>query len=596
MTVPRTSTNAIEIEIHLSMPQPWTHYFEVRMTISGLSGDGADLVMPVWTPGSYLVREYSRNLHGFSAADEAGRNLHWEKICKNHWRVDIRQASTVVVQYRIYAFEPSVRASFLDDSHGYLNGAGVYLYVEGYQNVPHRLLIEPYPLWERISTGLDPLPDAQHGFIAPDFDTLVDCPIEIGNQQIVEFQARGVPHFISIHGEGNHDAARLATDFRKIIETVAEMMGDIPYRHYTFLLQLVTEGRTGIEHANSMSIRTDRWTFRPEEIYRQFLELAAHEYFHVWNAKRIRPVELGPFDYTKENYTRLLWVSEGFTDYYAAQIMRRAGLVSADDYLKSVSKSIHDLTETPGRLVESVAEASFDAWIKFYRQDANSPNVTISYYLKGSLIALVLDLELRNRTCVRSLDDVMRLLHAEYFQGLNRGFTHEEFRDACEQVAGGPLQEIFEDYCCGTCEIDFARYLNHAGLRFHEPAGRGEVRPRSYLGISARTLEGRVRVVGVTSGSPAFHYGLNLDDEIIAVNGFRVNQETLAARMDDTPPGSEVEFLISRDGRLRSLRVALGETKEVGRNIEKVAIPTLRQKQIYESWLRTEWETPKTEG
>jgi predicted metalloprotease with PDZ domain len=368
-------------------------------------------------------------------------------------------------------------------------------------------------------------------------------------------------------------------------------MPALDFLHYLFIFHFACEPSLGdgMEHLNSTQIIIQS---NLRQGYREALETAAHEFFHVWNVKRIRPFELGPFDYTKENYTSLLWVSEGFTDYYSGQIMRRAGLITEEEYLTGVSKAIQDLQETPGRLVESAAEASFDAWIKFYRQDANSPNVAISYYLKGNLIGLVLDLEIRNRTGERSLDDVMRLLYVEYFQKQHRGFTDGEFQRACEQVAGDALQEIFENYCYGTREINFPLYLAYAGLKFAYPSGNEKGAPRSYLGISAKTADGGVRVVGVTAGSPADQQGLNLNDELIAVNGFRVNQELLTARLEETPPGTELDFLISRDGRLRSIHVALGEKQAADHRIEQVADPTPRQKQIYESWLRASWKKP----
>jgi predicted metalloprotease with PDZ domain len=559
------------------------------MTAHGLCGDEVDLVMPVWAPGSYLVREFSRNIEGFSAADESGGPLKWSKISKNRWRVRSKSASTIQVTYRVYAFERSVRSSFLDRSHATINGSSLFMYVENHLKCVHRLRIEPFADWTRISTALSPAGSEPGVYLAPDYDTLIDSPLEIGTQQELEFTVRDIPHRVSIYGVGNCDAAVLRADLQKIVEAAVELMGDIPYPNFTFLINLASEGNGGLEHANSMLLQVNRWAFRPEDRYKHFLELAAHEYFHVWNVKRIRPSALGPFDYGQENYTRLLWVAEGFTDYYAGQILRRAGLLTADEYLDALSKSIKELQETPGRLQESLADASFDAWIRFYRKDENFPNRSVSYYLKGSLVGLVLDLEIRNRREGKSLDDVMRLLYAKYHRRRGRGFTEEGFRAACEEIAGGSLSRIFEDYCYGTADLDFPLYLDYAGLRFKDRAKDDHAAVKGYLGISAKTLDGKVHVVGVTRGAPAFEQGLNVNDEIVAINGFRVDQELLTARIGEAAPGVKLEVLVSRDGRMLSLPITLGSREALEYRIERAAEPTPKQRRVCESWLRAQW-------
>ena len=578
------------VEYLVRMPQPWTHYFEVAMSITGIARDVLDLAMPVWTPGSYLVREFARNVQEFSADDGSGNTLEWSKISKNTWRIRSRRAPRLNVNYRVYAFERSVRTSFLDDTHGTINGASLFLFVAGFLDTPHRLTVEPAPCWTQVTGGLDRAPGEKDTFVAPDYDTLIDCPFEIGTHQVLEFLVAAVPHRVAIYGLGNHDPDRICTNLQKIVTRALEIFGPIPYSHYTFIIHLTSEGGGGLEHANSTLLQVSRWTFKPEENYIQFLELAAHEYFHVWNIKRIRPKELGPLDFNGENYTRQLWVSEGFTDYYEGQILRRAGFLTVGQYLEGVTKTIRDLQEVPGRLVESIAEASFDAWIKFYRQDPNFPNKSVSYYLKGGLIALLLDLEIRKRAEGRSLDDVLRHLYARYWQNLRRGFSEAELRAACEKFAGGSLEEFFADYCYGTRELDFARYLEYAGLRFIRPAAAGEKPQKAYLGISAKTVDGRIVIVGVTRGSPAYEQGLSLNDEIVALNGFRLNQELLTARLSEMAPGTKIELLLARDGQLLVLPIVLGEQEAREYGIEKVGDPTPEQKRVYEEWLRAKWD------
>jgi predicted metalloprotease with PDZ domain len=315
----------------------------------------------------------------------------------------------------------------------------------------------------------------------------------------------------------------------------------------------------------------------------------AHEYFHVWNIKRIRPKGLGPFDYTRENYTRMLWFSEGFTNYYGDHLVLRSGLTSADQYLEALSKTISGYRQTPGRLIESAAEASFDAWIKFYRRDEHSPNSSISYYVKGELIGLVMDLEIRRRTAtVRSLDDVMRLLYARFYQQCRRGFEEGEFRAACEEVAGGSLAEIFDDCAYGTREIDFARYLLGAGLTLEEP-GHEDGAPKGDLGISTKASEGKILVTSVPSATPGYNHGINVGDEIIALDGYRVDQQSLNARIEEKKPGAVLEITIARSGKLRVLRVVLGQ-KRAAYKITRIPSAAAEQKALYQSWLGTPWQ------
>lgn len=580
-----------EIEIQVGMAQPWTHYFNVTISVCGAVRDELDFAMPVWTPGSYLVREYARNLEGFSAADGSGNSLAWTKVNKNTWRVRSKGAPKVIVRYRVYAFGPSVRNSFLDDSHGFISGASVFMYLDKCLFNPYRVKIDPDPRWQRISTGLDPVAGAPNTFLAPDYDTLVDCPIEIGNQKVLEFTVGGVPHGIAIYGEGNYEPDKLRADMQKIVEAAAGIIGEIPYKRYTFLVQLLAEGGGGLEHANSAALIVSRWTFKPEENYRRFLSLVSHEFFHLWNVKRIHPQELGPFDYSRENYTHMLWVSEGFTDYYGDLILRHAGLAAPDQYLDHLSKTIQDFQETPGRLVETPAEASFDAWIKFYRQDPHSPNASVSYYTKGALIGLVLDLEIRRRTgSSRSLDDLMRLLYSRFYKNLKRGFTEEEFRKACEEVAGGLLNEIFDGYAYGTKELDFAGYLGYAGLKFAEPKKDENEAPKGYLGANVKHVDGKIVISAIPTGTPAHAAGLNVDDEIIGLEGYRVSLDTLQARVEEKPPGTKVDILLSRAGKLLTISVTLGQKKTAEYKIVKMTNAAPDQEKIFESWLHTPWK------
>ncbi|HET7322194.1 MAG TPA: hypothetical protein VFI96_06840, partial [Longimicrobiaceae bacterium] len=351
----------------LSMPEPHSHLFQVEIR---LDADGpVELAMPSWTPGSYLMREFARHVQNFSAECD-GAPVAWQKVSKSVWRVEAPTGRELTVRYRVYANETSVRTSHLDSTHGYVNGASVFLFVRGREQEPIELEIDAPEDW-RATTSLPARGDFH--FTARNYDELVDSPVEIGTHTLLEWEQEGVPHRYAIWGRGNYDADRLVADTRRIIAAESEMFGGLPYDQYTFILHLLPEGRGGLEHAASSSLQASRWTFEGEQ-YEDFLALVAHEFFHVWNAKRIRPEVLGPFDYTAENYTRNLWVVEGLTTYYTDLMIRRAGIISEERYLKRLADSIGRMQMLPGRRHQTLEESSFDTWIRFYRPDEHTPN------------------------------------------------------------------------------------------------------------------------------------------------------------------------------------------------------------------------------
>ena len=388
----------------LSMPEPATHLLHVRVEVEGAPGPATYFVMPAWTPGSYKIRDYAKNVQDFSAGPHA-----WRKIDKSRWRVEA--GGTVAVEYDVWAFELSVQSSHLDADHAFVNGASVFCSADGLKDAPVSLEIRAPRGW-RVATGLDP---AGKGYAAPGYDVLVDSPIEIGTFEQRTFRVKGVPHHLVLHGPGNHDPKRLVEDLKKIVETEVRILRHIPYRRYVFFLHNSTERGGGLEHLNSTALQYPPYSYRPREKYENFLELAAHEFFHLWNVKRIRPEQLGPFDYEKEVYTGLLWVMEGITSYYDTLVVCRAKLFSAERYFKKTAERIQKYEDKPGRKRQSLSSSSFDTWIKLYQPNENAPNCQMSYYEKGELVGMCLDLEIRHRTRGRrSLDDVLRLLYAEW--------------------------------------------------------------------------------------------------------------------------------------------------------------------------------------
>ncbi len=603
-----TATATPDISYTVSMPRPFTHLLEVEMrlrwnaTSNGVVPASVDLVMPVWTPGSYLIREFERNVQDFEASDGrddggGGRALAWRKTNKNTWRVETAGANVLVARYKVYANELSVRTNELNDGHAFWNNAATLMYPDGHLSTPSTLRVVPFKDW-KIATGLPAVNNQPDTFRAENFDVLYDSPFLVSDFRVLPFEVRGVPHRIVIDGEGNYDAERLRRDVQKIVETETATMREIAYHDYTFLLILAATGGGGLEHLNSTALVYKRFGFRPDADYRSFLTLAAHEYFHNYNVKRIRPDALGPFDYTRENYTRLLWVAEGITSYYENIFVRRAGLMSEKEYLDTLAKSIQKLQETPGRAEVSVEESSFDAWIKYYRPDENSVNSSVSYYEKGAILGALLDLEIRRRSGgARSLDDVMRSLFTEFFKR-KLNYTPEDFQRAAEAAAGASLEDFFRRFVRGREELDYNAALAFVGLQLDtqsDAAGKTPVE-KAFLGatyakdgeqvVGKTVATGALVVKTIPQGTPAYEQGLNAGDQIIAVDGVRATLlEFLNARLEDKRPGDTVALTIFRGDGLRTLQLKLGGRASVAYRIVPVKQTNAEQMKNYQDWL-----------
>ena len=598
---------APEISFTVSMSQPHTHLFEVAVTVRhnpSFSAQHETLVMPVWTPGSYLIREFERHVQDFAATDAAGKPLAAEKINKNSWRVLLGGAHEWRATYRVYANELSVRTSELNSDHAFWNNSNLLMYLDGYLKSSSKLKVTPPPGW-KIATGLPPVPGEANTFRAENFDVLYDSPVEVSDFKVLSFAVKGVPHRIVVDGAGNYDPEMMTRDVQKIVVAEVELMGgEIPYHDYTFILHLRSNAGGGLEHLNSTALGYPRFGFRiktgagstsaapfagqSDRYYDGFLGLVAHEFFHLWNVKRIRPDALGPFDYTQENYTKLLWAAEGITDYYSDIALRRAGLISEQDYLAAAARAIQSLQETPGRLVQSAEESSFDSWIKYYRQDENSVNAQISYYEKGALLGLLLDLEIRRRSQgAKSLDDVMRFLYSEFYKK-GRNYTPQDFQKTCELLAGANLEQFFSRYVRGREELDYDAALIVAGLRL-DTAGapdptEGPPQKASFGADVAQQGE-RLMIARVYAGSPAYDQGLNAGDQIVAVDNMRATREFLLARLAEKKPGDTVRLMVFRFDDLRAFDIKLGARNAAKYRIVPVEQPTDAQKRNYQAWL-----------
>jgi predicted metalloprotease with PDZ domain len=565
------------------MSKPSTHLLEVEMRVKASSfADRTELKMPVWTPGSYLIREYARHVQDFAAKDVAGRDLSWRKISKNTWELDTKGAREIVVSYRVYSNELTVRTNELNDEHAFWNNAALLMFPKGQLAAPSTVTVVPHGNW-KVATGLRPVSGRANTFRAENYDILYDSPFEVSDFTELSFDVLGKPHRFIVTGEGNYDLNAIARDTTKIAEEGVKIFGELPMDDYLFILNL--RGGGGLEHLNSTALQWNRFGFKPRARYIAFLNLVAHEYFHLWNVKRIRPDALGPFDYENENYTTLLWVAEGVTSYYESVLLRRAGLITDDQFLSGKASLITDLHSRPGRFETSLEEASFDAWIKYYRQDENSVNNQISYYDKGDLVAMMLDIEIRRLSGGRaSLDTVMRDLWDE-FGKKNRNFSPADFQRSAEKAAGASLKDFFDKYVRGTAEIDYDPILSAVGLRV---AASQPDKDKAYIGADLAEAGDRLTIRTVRAGTPAYEQGLNTGDQIVAVDGYRTGLSFLNSYLGEKKPGDTVKLSLFRFDKLRTIDFVLGSNTRQEFSISPVAAPTEAQKKLYREYLNAE--------
>ncbi|MEN9242724.1 MAG: hypothetical protein Q6K92_03175 [Thermostichus sp. DG_1_5_bins_95] len=571
------------------MPEPANHLFEVELQVREVQPQvPLRLRLPVWTPGSYLVREYARHLQEFQAEDEAGIPLPWRKTDKNTWQVQPR-SPLVNIRYRVYAYELTVRTNHLDLTHGYFNGAALFLYVPGREGEPHTLTVIPAkPDW-RIATSLRPCPltDGEgtgrlgQSFLAENYDELVDSPVEVGLHRRETFEVEGIPHYFVVWGEGNLDLARAVADTQQIVTTAARFFGGLPYDRYWFIVHLSAGGFGGLEHKYSTTLNYSRLEFHQPEKYQRFLSLVAHEFFHTWNGKRLRPLALERFNYDQENYLECLWFCEGATSYYENILLLRAGLLSAADFLKILADQIKRLQQTPGRAVQSLSEASFDTWIKLYRPHENSLNSQVSYYLKGALVCWLLDLHIRHCSAGQgSLDTALQDLW-QRFGKEEKGYSESQLREALQAAAGADLSQFFQDYVDGTVELDYDFYLQPFGLSLKTSFSHPN--PSPYLGLNFNGESNRISSVDM--GSPAQQVGIWAGDELVALDGFKVSAAQLPDRLRAYQPHQVICLSVFQAEQLKHFWIPLAPPRPDVYSLEVLPALTPQQQHLQQGWL-----------
>lgn len=643
------------INYTITISDPSSHFAEVEMAFTADKTSVSYIAIPVWTPGSYMVREFSKNIQEFQVLESSGKSVSVTKINKNQWNFESKKGITYRVQYRIYCYEFSVRTSFINDQQALLNLTSVLPYFnydkmtnwgsvkvvfpeENYSrkiisslplleikeyairvydskpNVPKPLFENPSPTKKIESNSTEnPYPSnklIEANFEFSSFDELYDSPIQIGDFEVFEFDVKGVPHRVAMVGIHNANLERLRVDMERVCNTMADIIGEFPKENrlypsqmnadaiknnrvqpYVFIVQNVESGGGGIEHLNSTVVMNQRFAYQNEGSYENFLGLIAHEYFHLWNVKRIRPSELGPFNYNEENYTHSLWIAEGITSYYDELGMMRAGFKSRTEFLNGLASNISNHENRPGARIATLHEMSFDAWIKEYRPNENSKNSTYSYYSKGLIIAALLDAKICTATNgEKSLDDVFKVLWNDFYKDKNstvigKGYTDEDFRKICEKVAGIDFKSDFDLWLNSTKTPDYVGIFNELGLQAQEKTAE-----KPDWGLTTAKTDGAVIVKYVHSKGFAQKLGINVNDEVIGLNGIRVNQSIESTWQSIQNP-KEIKVIVNRSGLLFELsgmftplneyQIKLNQTAEMNK------AEFWKTKGALQTWLKT---------
>ncbi len=551
--------NGKNMHYTLTIPEPSNHYAEITLKFQADKTGDYFFSLPTWTPGSYLIREFSKSIEQV-AVFATKTALPYEKVAKNRWRIKVESPGEITIAYKVYCFEFSARTSFIDADQALINGASVFMYVEGLENQPGNVSITLPTNWKsHISSLQDHKMDGGIRYDFLNYDILIDAPIQLGNFEVFQFDVLNIPHYVAMIGANNADIPTLKRDMQKMCATMAKIVGEFPKDiepfKYVFIVQHVMAGGGGIEHLNSTVLVMPRFNYSNSRTYQGFLSLVAHEYFHLWNVKRIRPVALGPFDYHQENYTKSLWIAEGITSYYDELALLRAGLVDKGHFLNVLEGYINAHENRPGSGISTLHEMSLDAWIKEYRPNENSKNTGYSYYSKGFVIAALLDAKICQTTKgKKSLDDVFRKLWSDFYGAhkfgiIGTGYTDEEFLSVCNEIAGERLNGLFYDWLETTKVPDYTGIFSG----FNDLSVELKTNQPLSFNLQTRNENGKLIISYIHRNGTAAALGLNVNDELISFNGYRINDnlEKLSAQLGDP---SDLDLWISRNGIMVNLK------------------------------------------
>jgi predicted metalloprotease with PDZ domain len=558
----------VEIAYTVTVKNPTSHLYDIEMSIKGLRETSVSVSLPAWSPGMYRIENYARNVQDFRALNMRSQPLMWEQIDKQTWRIAKQAAEDVDVRYQVFSTQ-------LTDQMADLAPPATFMYVVGQKHVPCTVKYNAPGGW-KVYTGLEKKGDR---YFANDYDIFIDAPAFIGEFKVLQFETGGANHqLVFSKRDISMSAPQVTADIQDIVEAAMRMFGKLPYKEYVFLFKVQPQATNSVEHLNSTHITVGENDFVTQTTYRQFLATVAHEFFHLWNVKRIRPAVLGPFDYSHEVHTRLLWMAEGITSYYGDLLLERAGIDTPEEYLGRMAVVINSLEHTPGRHLMSAEDASWNAWL---RSD-NADNNTLSYYVKGEAIGFLLDIEIRARTKNRkSLDDVMRYL-METYANKGVGFPEDGFLKAIEAVAGSDFHEFYEAVIQGRRDLDYNRYLKQAGL-----VAQVQLQPASiYVGIEFDPGDGNFpRVRRVLANSPAERAKLDTGDLLVSMNDERLTFDNFRSRLHSHTIGETIKLTVLRNQRLMDLHIAPVEFQEERWQVNDIARPTPEQTELKKAWL-----------
>jgi predicted metalloprotease with PDZ domain len=563
----------MHIKYHISFKNLFTHLLFVDLTIENIEDEYLDLELPVWIPGSYLIREFAKNINYLF---DVGKNKRIKKISKNTWRIDTSERKSVHIQYTVYGFEWSVRTNFINEESAFINCAATFLYIKSHTQIPINIQIEKTQHWQTINSNLDAVNENKWHRKANNIDELYDSVINIGNPNVYFFDAKNTAYKLAMYGKNNCNPEILINDLKKIIGVQTQIFGMHPCSKYLFIIQHNSKSFGGLEHENCSVNHIPSNHYNEREKYLQAISLLSHEHFHLWNVKRIKPKELIPYQYEHENYTELLWFFEGITSYYDDLCCYRAGVFSQEEYLFILEKTLNEVTNNAGNDTQTLAESSFDTWIKYYRQNENSINSEVSYYKKGSVIALLIDVMLIYYSDAQyCLDDVMQTLFHDTLNQNYDGLTKEKIISTLHQFVQYDWTNFYENYIEDVTELPIENNLKNIGiqLRNHKPSG-------IYLGISINKINNIFSIKQLDKNFGAYQAGLQVHDTIEEINQIEfdgnLDNILLEKNIDDI-----LDFKINRDGNILNIPVRASID-----NRKKYKIEINTQNKLIAKWLK----------